>query len=61
VIIAAVVGWFVSANFASVAYYWTFYLMLGLAGAFRDVALQATAGSSAPRTARRAALVARVA
>lgn len=60
VIIAAVVGWFVSANFASVAYYWTFYLMLGLAGAFRDVAIRATAGSEA-RSARRAALLARVA
>jgi putative inorganic carbon (hco3(-)) transporter len=40
IIIAASIGWFVAANFASVAYYWTFYLMLGLAGAIRDVSLQ---------------------
>jgi O-antigen ligase len=43
IVIAGIVGWFVSANFASVAYYWTFYLMLGLAGALRDVTLNATA------------------
>lgn len=41
IIVAAVVGWFVSANFASVAYYWTFYLMLALAAAIRDVSVQA--------------------
>jgi O-antigen ligase len=40
IIIAACVGWFVAANFASVAYYWTFYLLLGLAGAVRDVSGQ---------------------
>jgi O-antigen ligase len=41
IIIAAVTGWFVAANFASVAYYWTFYLMLGLAAAIRDTSVAA--------------------
>lgn len=40
IVIAASIGWFVAANFASVAYYWTFYLLLGLCGAFRDVSRQ---------------------
>ena len=30
-------GWLAAAMFASVAYYWTLYLVLGLAAAFRDI------------------------
>ncbi len=41
--VAAMTGWFISALFASVAYYWTFYLLLGLAVAVRDVSASATA------------------
>jgi O-antigen ligase len=36
-IIAAVVGWFACALFASVAYHWTFYYLLALAVAPRDI------------------------
>jgi len=36
---AALVGWFVCAFFASVAFNWTFYYVLALAGAGREVAL----------------------
>jgi O-antigen ligase len=35
---ASLTGWFMAALFASVAYYWTFYIVLGLATAVRDVA-----------------------
>jgi hypothetical protein len=35
--IAAMVGWFVCALFASVAFNWTFYYLLGLSVAARDV------------------------
>jgi len=35
--VACAVGWFVSALFASVAYNWTFYYVLGLAVCGRDV------------------------
>jgi len=34
---ASVMGWFVSALFASVAYTWTFYYLLALAVAPRDI------------------------
>ena len=34
---ACIVGWFVSALFASVAFNWTFYYVLGLAVSGRDV------------------------
>jgi O-antigen ligase len=34
---AAIVGWFVCALFASVAYHWTFYYLLALAAAPRDL------------------------
>jgi uncharacterized membrane protein YbjE (DUF340 family) len=37
---AALAGWFMAAMFASVAYYWTFYIVLGLATAVRDVVRQ---------------------
>ncbi len=35
---ASLTGWLVAAMFASVAYYWTFYIVLGLATSLRDVA-----------------------
>jgi len=38
--VASLAGWFMAAMFASVAYYWTFYIVLGLAMAVRDVARQ---------------------
>ena len=34
---ASIVGWFVCAMFASVAYNWTFYYLLALAVAPRDI------------------------
>ncbi|MEO5898242.1 MAG: O-antigen ligase family protein [Vicinamibacterales bacterium] len=34
---ASLAGWFMAALFASVAYYWTLYLVLGLAVALRDI------------------------
>jgi hypothetical protein len=34
---AALVGWFVCALFASVAYHWTFYYLLALALAPREI------------------------
>ena len=37
---ASLTGWFVAALFASVAYYWTFYIVLGLAVALRDVTMR---------------------
>ena len=38
--LASLIGWFAAAMFASVAYYWTFYLVLGLAAALRDITLR---------------------
>jgi putative inorganic carbon (HCO3(-)) transporter len=37
--IASLTGWFAAAMFASVAYYWTFYLVLGLAVTLREITL----------------------
>lgn len=37
---ASLAGWFMAAMFASVAYYWTFYIVLGLATAVRDIVRQ---------------------
>jgi O-antigen ligase len=37
-LIASLSGWLVAAMFASVAYYWTLYLVLGLAVALKDIA-----------------------
>lgn len=37
-LVASLAGWFVAALFASVAYYWTFYIVLGLAVSLRDIA-----------------------
>ena len=36
-LIASLTGWVVAAMFASVAYYWTLYLVLALATALRDI------------------------
>jgi O-antigen ligase len=44
---AAMTGWFVSAMFASVAYYWTLYLLLGLTGSIRDVSERLAVGAAA--------------
>jgi putative inorganic carbon (HCO3(-)) transporter len=53
--IASLTGWFAAAMFASVAYYWTFYLVLGLAAALREVTLAETGTmQTAGRTACRA-------
>jgi O-antigen ligase len=45
---AALVGWFVCALFASVAYHWTFYYLLALAAAPRDYLLQRMATRKRP-------------
>jgi putative inorganic carbon (hco3(-)) transporter len=42
-LIAGLTGWFAAAMFASLAYYWTFYLILALASVFRDIGLRAAA------------------
>jgi putative inorganic carbon (hco3(-)) transporter len=47
--IASLTGWFAAAMFASVAYYWTFYIVLGLAAALRDVAIREIEGPAPPR------------
>ena len=49
---AAMVGWFICALFASVAYGWTFYYLLALAVAPRDILLDRLNGVRAPRRAR---------
>jgi O-antigen ligase len=53
--VASLTGWFAAAMFASVAYYWTFYLVLGLAVTLREITL-AEIGTTpmAGRTACRA-------
>jgi O-antigen ligase len=48
-LLAAVTGWFVSAMFASVAYYWTLYLLLGLTGSIRDVSERLAGGAALGR------------
>ena len=47
---AAVAGWFFSALFASVAYHWTFYYLLALAIAPREILLDRLAGRSVPHS-----------
>ena len=49
---AALAGWFVCALFASVAYNWTFYYLLALAAAPRDILLARLVEARAPRRAR---------
>jgi hypothetical protein len=39
-VLASLTGWLVAAMFASVAYYWTLYLVLGLAITLRDITLR---------------------
>jgi O-antigen ligase len=52
-VIASLTGWLVAAMFASVAYYWTLYLVLGLAITLRDIARRELAlTGSVPRTVR---------
>lgn len=54
---ASLAGWFMAALFASVAYYWTLYLVLGLAVALRDItrggAVPVPVTRARPRTAPR--------
>jgi putative inorganic carbon (hco3(-)) transporter len=40
--VASLTGWLAAAMFASVAYYWTFYIVLGLAVALGDIAARET-------------------
>lgn len=49
---AAVAGWFLSALFASVAYHWTFYYLLALALAPREILTDRLASIKAPRRSR---------
>ena len=49
---AAVVGWFICALFASVAYSWTFYYLLALAVAPRDILGSRLAARAARKTSR---------
>jgi putative inorganic carbon (hco3(-)) transporter len=56
--VASLTGWFAAAMFASVAYYWTFYIILGLATSLRAIALREIA---APPQASAAELPARAA
>lgn len=52
-VLASLTGWVVAAMFASVAYYWTLYLVLGLAITLRDITLREVGGTSEPaRTVR---------
>jgi O-antigen ligase len=54
-VLASLTGWVVAAMFASVAYYWTLYLVLGLAITLRDIALREAGGPSpSSRVVRRA-------
>jgi O-antigen ligase len=54
-LIASLTGWLVAAMFASVAYYWTLYLVLALATALRDIAQRELVGAMAPAKRRMAA------
>ena len=46
-LVASLVGWLVASMFASVAYYWTLYLLLGLAIALRNITARYTAFDAA--------------
>ena len=54
---AALAGWFVCALFASVAYGWTFYYLLALAIAPREILIDRLRPSPRSERARRAAFV----
>lgn len=45
-VVASLTGWLVAAMFASVAYYWTLYLVLGLAITLRDITLREVNGAA---------------
>ena len=51
-ITAALAGWFVCALFASVAYHWTFYYLLALAAAPREILADRLAAAAPARRAR---------
>lgn len=54
-VLASLTGWLVAAMFASVAYYWTLYLVLGLAITLRDITLREVGEIGEPaRVLRRA-------
>ncbi len=54
-VLASLTGWVVAAMFASVAYYWTLYLVLGLAITLRDITLREVGEiGEPPRAVRRA-------
>jgi hypothetical protein len=57
-VLASLTGWVVAAMFASVAYYWTLYLVLGLAITLRDITLREVGESGEPARAVRRAEVA---
>jgi hypothetical protein len=44
-VLASLTGWAVAAMFASVAYYWTLYLVLGLSITLRDITLREVGAS----------------
>jgi O-antigen ligase len=56
--VAALAGWFFCALFASVAYNWTFYYLLALAAAPREILLDRLAAARSPRPAPSAAPIA---
>ena len=45
-LLASLTGWLIAAMFASVAYYWTLYLVLSLAITLRDIALREVGAAS---------------
>jgi putative inorganic carbon (hco3(-)) transporter len=47
-LVASLAGWLTAAMFASVAYYWTFYLILGLATSFGEISLRHAAEGAGP-------------
>jgi hypothetical protein len=47
----ALLGWFVCAQFASVAFNWTFYFVLGIVVATREVVLRSNSASAPPMKA----------
>jgi O-antigen ligase len=52
---ASLTGWLMAAMFASVAYYWTFYIVLGLATSVRDVVNRELERSTSDEDTARAA------
>jgi probable O-glycosylation ligase (exosortase A-associated) len=51
-IAASLTGWFVAAMFASVAYYWSLYVILALSGSLRDITQRELPGAADPRGMR---------